>query len=153
MVPTDTNAVPLPHTPATGRSRKELETRTVVHGINERQPAEHTRTWLALLVDSCSDAIIGKTLDGVIVSWNNAAQHLYGYTAAEMLGRPLSLLFVGDSVNGVPYLMKRISANEHIEHYETVGLRKHGSRVDISITVSPIKNAEGKIATIERVAA
>ena len=145
MVPTDTNAVLLPHTPATGRSRKELETRTVVHGINERQPAEHTRTWLALLVDSCSDAIIGKTLDGVIVSWNNAAQHLYGYTAAEMLGCPLSLLFVGDSVNGVPYLMKRISANEHIEHYETVHTCSDGRRINVSLTISPIKDKTGTI--------
>ena len=73
MVPTDTNVITLPHTPGNGRSRKDPETPDIVHDINERQCAEQARTWLALLVDSCSDAIIGKTLDGIIVSWNNAA--------------------------------------------------------------------------------
>lgn len=145
MVPTDTNVVPLPHTPGTGRSRKEPETLAIVHDINERQSMEQARNWLSLLVDSCSDAIIGKTLDGVIVSWNNAAERLYGYTATEMLGRPLSLLFVGDSADGIQHLMKRIAGNEYIEHYETVHTCSDGRRIHVSLTISPIKDKTGAV--------
>ena len=145
MVPTDTNAITLPHTPGNGRSRKDPETLAIVHDINERQCAEQARTWLALLVDSCSDAIIGKTLDGIIVSWNNAAERLYGHTATEMLGRPLSLLFVGDSTGGVQHLMKRIAGNEYIEHYETVHTCSDGRCINVSLTISPIKDKSGAI--------
>ena len=145
MVPTDTNVVTLPHTPGNGRSRKEPETLAIVHDINERQCAEQARTWLALLVDSCSDAIIGKTLDGIIVSWNNAAERLYGHTATEMLGRPLSILFVGDSTGGVQHLMKRIAGNEYIEDYETVHTCSDGRRINVSLTISPIKDKSGAI--------
>ena len=145
MVPTETNVVPLPHTSGTGRNRREPESLAIVHDIHERQCVEQARTWLALLVDSCGDAIIGKTLDGVIVSWNNAAERLYGYTATEMLGRSLSTLFVHDNVTGVQHLMKRIADNEPIEHYETVHTRSDGRRIHVCLTISPIKDKTGAI--------
>lgn len=119
-----------------------------VHGkkINTLEMTQEVSpSWLALLVDSCSDAIIGKTLDGVIVSWNQGAERLYGYAAAEMIGRPLSVLFTGNNLHRVQQLMQRIAANECIEHYEMVHARNDARRISVSLTLSPIKDKTGAI--------
>jgi PAS domain S-box-containing protein len=103
-------------------------------------------------VESSDDAIISTTLDGLIVSWNQGAERLYGYTAQEIVGKPLSLLVPNDHPDEAPSLMERIKHDELIEHLETVRVRKDGSRVDVSLTISPVKNPEGKIIAASKIA-
>ena len=111
------------------------------------------QTWLSLnttqrmasIVESSDDAIVSKDLNGVIVTWNKGAERIFGYTAEEAIGKPITILIPPDRHHEEPAILERIRRGERIEHYETVRTRKHGSPVDISLTVSPVKNAEGKI--------
>jgi PAS domain S-box-containing protein len=125
----------------------------VFRDITARRQAEATREQLAAIVESSDDAIIGKTLDGTITSWNRGAERLYGYTAAEVIGRPVTLLCPPDMPNDVPPLLQRLARGEHIEHYETRRVRKDGTHLDIALTISPIRNSAEQIigaATIAR---
>jgi PAS domain S-box-containing protein len=97
------------------------------------------------IVENSDDAIITKNLDGIISSWNKSAERLFGYTAEEAIGKPITMLIPPERYNEEPAILARIGHGEHIHHYETVRLRKDGSVVDISLTVSPIKDAHGKI--------
>jgi len=108
---------------------------------------------LAAIVESSTDAIIGKTLDGAIESWNQAAEKLYGYKAHEVIGRPISLLLPPGSDDEVPNLLSRIRSGERIDGYETVRVRKDGQRINVSLTISLILDEDGRItgeATIAR---
>ena len=107
---------------------------------------------IASIVESSDDAIISKDLDGVITTWNRGAERVFGYTAEQVIGKPVSILIPPDRQDEEPAILDRVRRGERIEHYETVRLRKHGSRVDISITVSPIKSAEGKIIGASKIA-
>ncbi len=106
---------------------------------------EEAKSLLASIVESSDDAIIGKTLDGTILSWNSGAQKIYGYTADEVKGRPISILAPPDKTDVVPQLLERIRKGQRIEHYKTVRMRKDGKQIDISLTISPIKDSTGKI--------
>lgn len=108
--------------------------------------------WLAAIIESAEDAIISKTLEGVITSWNQGAERIFGYTAAEAVGRPVTILIPEDHIDEEPAILARIRAGDRIEHYETVRVRKDGTRVDISLTVSPIKSPEGKIIGASKIA-
>jgi len=111
------------------------------------------RERLAAIVASSDDAIIGKTLDGIITSWNAGAERMYGYSAAEMVGRSLSLLFPPDRAGELQPILGRLRQGERIDHYETKRVRKDGVVIDVSISVSPIKNSEGVVtgaATVAR---
>ncbi|MFG1244255.1 PAS domain S-box protein [Xanthobacter sp. V1C-6B] len=99
----------------------------------------------AAIVESSDDAILSKDLDGTILSWNRGAEMLFGYTADEIVGKPVSTLIPPDRHDEEPNILGRIRAGERIDHYETVRRRKDGSLVDISLSVSPIRNAEGRI--------
>ena len=112
--------------------------------ITERKEAENRFALLAFIVDSCDDAIIGKTLDGIIVSWNRGAQKIYGYSADEVKGKSISILVPPGHPNELPRLLKRIKQGQRIEHYETMRMRKDGKKICASLTISPIKNAAGK---------
>jgi PAS domain S-box-containing protein len=101
--------------------------------------------WLAAVVQTCDDAIIGKTLDGTIVSWNEGAERLYGYTAEEMIGQPISILVPIDHPDELPSIMDQLRAGHRIEHYETQRVRKGGARVHVSVTVSPVRDGEGRV--------
>jgi two-component system sensor kinase FixL len=107
--------------------------------------AEQRLGLLASLVESSNDAIISKNLDGIITSWNKAAERLFGYTAEEAIDRPITILIPPDRHNEERTILERIRRGERIEHYETVRERKDGSSVVISLTVSPVKNVEGVI--------
>jgi PAS domain S-box-containing protein len=96
------------------------------------------------IIESSDDAIIGKTLDGVIVSWNRGAKSLYGYSAAEMIGHPISRIVPADRSEEVPYLLSQIRQGRHVEHFETVRLCKDGTLVDVSLTISAIRNSQGE---------
>lgn len=108
---------------------------------------------LDLIVKSSVNAIIGKTLDGVIVSWNEGAQRIYGYLPEEVIGKHISLLVPFELKDELPVILERIKRGEHVEHYDTVRLRKDKSRICVSLTISPIKDENGSIvgaSTISR---
>ena len=98
------------------------------------------------------DAIISKDLDGVITSWNRGAQALFGYTAREAVGNSVRTLIPPDRLDEESEILARIRRGEHIEHYETVRRRKDGTLIDISLTVSPVKNAAGEIVGASKIA-
>ena len=100
---------------------------------------------LAAIVESSNDAIIGKTLEGIITSWNGGAERIYGYLAEEVEGRPISVLMPPDHADEMRHILEKIRRGERVDHYEAVRVRKDGSRVDVSLTISPIRNAEGQI--------
>ncbi|HEV2860946.1 MAG TPA: PAS domain S-box protein [Pyrinomonadaceae bacterium] len=108
--------------------------------------------WLAAVIESADDAIITKTLDGVITSWNPGAQKLFGYTPEEAIGRPVTMLIPEDHLDEEPAILARIRAGERIEHYETVRRRKDGTLLHISLTVSPIRKPDGTIIGASKIA-
>jgi len=108
--------------------------------------------WLAALIESADDAIISKTLEGIITSWNKGAERIFGYTADEVIGKPVTILIPADHENEEPAILARLRAGERIEHYETVRVRKDGRRIDISLTVSPIKGPNGTIIGASKIA-
>ncbi len=118
---------------------------TIIHDITERKMAEEVRRQLAAIVLSSSDAIIGKTLDGIITSWNAAAEHMYGYTAEEIIGKSIMLLFPPDRQDEFAAIMEKIKKGKRLDHYETTRLKKDGSSLNVSVAVSPIKDGAGKI--------
>jgi|SRR5271157_568309 len=111
-----------------------------------------TQEFLAAIVDSSDDAIIGKTLDGHIVSWNRGAERIYGYSAEEIVGSPISILLPPSSQDEVPQILDRIRRGERVDHFETVRVRKSGEKVDVSLSVAPIKDASGKLVGASTVA-
>ena len=113
--------------------------------VTESRRVEAVSQQLAALVESSADAIVGKTLDGTIVSWNQAAARLYGYSAAEAVGRHVSMLDAPDHPDDLPEIRERIRKGGRVEYYETVRIAKDGRRIDVSMSVSPIRNAAGEI--------
>ncbi len=117
----------------------------VAQDITARKRAEDEQMRLAAIVASSDDAIFSKTLDGTIVSWNAGAERMYGYTAAEAIGRPVSVLAPPDRPGEIPEILRRLKRGEHVVHLETERIRKNGARIQVSLTVSPIKNAAGTV--------
>jgi PAS domain S-box-containing protein len=117
-----------------------------VRDISERKQAEAKLAQLAAIVESSDDAIIGKTLDGLITIWNAGAGRLYGYSAAEAIGKPVSMLIPEDRPNELSGILAKVKRGERIDHFESVRLSKDGRRLDVSISVSPIKDASGQIS-------
>ncbi len=118
----------------------------------DRKRAEEALRWLAAIVESSDDVIISKNLDGIILSWNQAAERLYGYTAAEIVGKPLSILVPPNHPDELPAIMERLRRGERISHYETVRVCKGGRRVDVSLTISPVRGADGTIIGASKIA-
>jgi PAS domain S-box-containing protein len=108
--------------------------------------------WLAAIIESADDAIVSKTLDGIITSWNKGAQRVFGYTAEEVIGKPVTILIPDDHPDEEPSILSRLRAGERIEHYETQRVRKDGTLIDISLTVSPIRGPDGTIIGASKVA-
>ena len=120
--------------------------------VSLRKQAEDKNLRLASIVESSDDAIIGKSLDGMITSWNKGAEKVYGYREDEAVGKALSLIVPPDRRNEIPYFLERIRNGEPIEHYETIRRRKDGREIDVSITISPIKNTAGRITGASTIA-
>jgi PAS domain S-box-containing protein len=113
------------------------------HLVGEQGQAEAALAFAASIVESSDDAIVGMTLDGMITSWNAGAERLYGYTAREVIGRwPIGITVPEDEQ---PKILKRVGRGERVDHYETVGVRQDGRCINVSVTVSPIRDAGGKI--------
>ena len=113
--------------------------------ITERLKAERADAELAAIVKCSNDAIIGETLDGVIISWNKSAERIYGYLASEAIGRPITILTPPELQGEIRKILERIKRGESIEHLETTHLRKDGRQISVSLTISPIKNSKGEI--------
>jgi PAS domain S-box-containing protein len=121
-----------------------------VHAAEERGETEAALAFAASIVESSDDAIVGMTLYGMVTNWNAGAERLYGYTAREVLGRWPSGITIPE--DDLPKILERVGRGERVTHYETVGVKKNGRRIDVSITVSPIRDAEGKIVGASSIA-
>src|SRR6476619_4803877 len=113
--------------------------------ITDRKHADVHAQRLASIVQSSDDAIISKDLNGIITSWNGGADRLFGYTAEEVIGKPITILIPGDRMDEEPEIIERVRRGERVDHYDTVRRRKDGSMIDISLTVSPLKDSDGRI--------
>jgi PAS domain S-box-containing protein len=135
-----------PLVPAVKRELQAAQERRI------RKQTEAARAYLASIVQTCEDAIIGKTLDGTVVSWNRGAEQVYGYSALEMIGGSITRLFPSYRPDDLTEIMARIKTGEHIKAYETVRLRKDGTPVEVSLTISPIRDPAGRIIGASTVA-
>lgn len=120
--------------------------------IDERKRVEAARDQLAAIVESSHDAIIGKTMEGNIFSWNEGAKRIFGYTADEVIGKPGTMLIPPDRSDEEPRILARLSRGERIDHLETVRLRKDGQIIHVSLTISPVKDAKGTIIGVSKIA-
>jgi PAS domain S-box-containing protein len=107
---------------------------------------------IASIVECSADAIVSKDLDGVIITWNAGAETIFGYTADEAIGKPITILIPPDRHDEEPAILERIRRGERVDHYETIRLRKDGGSIDVSLTVSPLMNADGKIIGASKIA-
>ncbi len=131
---------------------KSSEQFVVYEDLTDKTESDRLRSILASIVNSSNDAIIGKTLDGTIQSWNKAAERYYGYLAEEVIGNHISLIIPPEFRDQIPLFLKRVATGETIERFDTIRLRKDGSRVKVSVTLSPIKDEEGHIIGISTIA-
>src|SRR5215468_10839807 len=132
------------------RQAADLIERTQVEAtLRER---EQRFRWFASIVESSEDAIVSKDISGIITTWNNGAEKLFGYAADEIVGKPVTFLIPSDRHAEERTILERISRGERIENYETARRRKDGSLVDVSLTISPVKNADGKIVGASKIA-
>ena len=127
------------------RAHQELERKTT------QQIGEY-RSWLASIVDFSEDAIISKALDGTITSWNKGAERIYGYTPEEVIGKHISILAPGDRADEIPGILEKISRGQSVEHYESERVTKDGRRLNVSISVSPLRDAGGEITGASAIA-
>ena len=119
---------------------------------NGHKRSEAALEQLAAIVQSSDDAIIGKTLEGIILSWNVGAERIYGYSSAEVVGRHISILLPPNRPDEVSQLLERIGRGERVDHYETVRIRKDGQLIHISLMISPVRDTTGKIVAASTIA-
>jgi hypothetical protein len=120
--------------------------------ISDRKKAQHNANLLASIVESSDDAIISKNLNGIIMSWNRGAERLFGYTASEAIGKPIIILIPPDRLAEEPEIIERLKRGERVDHFETVRVRKDGTHLNISLTISPVKDADGTIVGASKIA-
>ncbi|MET0280357.1 MAG: PAS domain S-box protein [Steroidobacteraceae bacterium] len=124
----------------------------ILHPIEDRRAAAEVASRLAAVVNSSDDAIITKTLDGLISTWNSAAERMFGYTADEAIGQPVTMLMPADQQDEEPDILRRLRRGDRVHHYETTRVRKDGSLVHVSLSVSPLKDAGGRIIGASKIA-
>src|SRR5258706_12299867 len=115
-------------------------------------PQEVAQARLAAIVESSDDAIVSKTLQGIVTTWNKAAERIFGYTAAEMIGQPIEALFPPDRIDEEPQILARIHAGERVDHFETIPVTKDGRQIEVSVTISPIRDSTGRIVGASKIA-
>jgi PAS domain S-box-containing protein len=136
------------------RKRIEDELRRASEELERRKSRElrHSQNRMALILDSSQDAIVGKTLDGVITQWNKGAEQMYGYTAHEIIGRNITTLCPEDRATEIPGILAKLRRGEHVEYFQSVRITKDGKHLDVSISVSPILDQEGKVVGASTIA-
>jgi len=136
------------------RKRIEEELRRANEELNRRKSRElrDSQNRLALIVDSSQDAIIGKNLDGLVTHWNKGAEHIYGYTAQEMIGRPVSVLAPREREDEIPAILEKIRTGQRVEYFESVRVTKDKRSLHVSISVSPIYDADGNVVGASTIA-
>ena len=145
VVPVLASLKMIPGEPTPGLCLVATDLREFKRSEKEKQKAQEDARRLASIVESSQDAILSKTLDGVITSWNRGAERLYGYTSAEAIGRTMDIIVPSELRSELAAMLKRVGKGERIEDYDTERMRRDGSRVRVSVTVSPVKDAEGNI--------
>jgi len=120
--------------------------------ITAIRESEQRLRWLGTIVESSDDAVVSKNLDGIITSWNSGAQRVFGYTAEEAIGQPITIVIPEGRENEEREILTRIRRGQHIEHFETVRRRKNGSLIFVSLSVSPVKDGEGRIVGASKIA-
>ena len=131
---------------------KFVHTRCFTRDITDRKRVEEAQARLAAIVESSDDAIIGKTLDSRILSWNAGAERLFGYTAHEAIGQSITVLIPPDREDEERVILERLRRGERLEHYDTVRMSKDGRRIDVSLTVSPLRDSAGRIIAASSIA-
>lgn len=136
------------------RKRVEEELRRANEELDQRRSRElrDSQTRLALIVDSSQDAIIGKNLDGIVTNWNKGAEHMYGYTAAEMIGKPISTLAPPERADEIEEILGRIRNGQRVEYFESVRVTKEGRRLNVSISISPVFGSDGRVVAASTIA-
>jgi len=129
-----------------------VHARCFTRDVTDQNRAEAARAHLAALVASSDDAIVSKSLEGVIQSWNEGAERLFGYSAGEAIGQPITLIIPPGREEEEPAILERLKHGERVDHFETVRRRKDGRLVDVSLTISPILNAAGDIVGASKIA-
>jgi PAS domain S-box-containing protein len=120
--------------------------------IEAARRAERNASLLASIVESSDDAIVSKNLEGIIMSWNQGAERLFGYTAAEVIGKSINILIPPEHVDEEPRILARLRRGERVDHFETIRVRKDGSRLNISLTISPVKDPQGMVVGASKIA-
>jgi PAS domain S-box-containing protein len=120
--------------------------------ITERKQLDTASQYLASIVESSNDAIIGKDLNGIVTSWNKGAQRIFGYTAAEMIGKPIATLAPQDHLDEMPEILSKLRQGLRVEHYETRRRRKDGEIIHVALTVSPLRDSNGRIIGASKIA-
>ena len=123
----------------------------IVRNITEKKRAEQREAWLAAIVTSSFDGIVSKSLQGIVTSWNESAERTFGYSAAEMIGQSIRCVIPADRQGEEDNILSRIAAGERVENYETVRRRKDGTLIDVSVTVSPIRDRSGAIVGASKI--
>jgi PAS domain S-box-containing protein len=131
---------------------KLIHSRWFIRDVTHERLAENARAHLAAIVESSDDAIVSKTLEGIIRSWNRAAERLFGYTADEAVGQPITLIIPPERVQEEQEILAKLRDGERIDHFETVRVAKSGRRIDVALTISPIRNANGVIVGASKIA-
>jgi len=116
------------------------------------EPALQATSLLAAIVDSSDDAIISKTLNGIITSWNKSAERTFGYAAEEAIGKPITLIIPKDRLEEEKHIIRQLKRGKRVDHFETVRVRKDGSLLNVSVTISPVKDADGRVVGASKVA-
>ena len=113
---------------------------------------EEAQALLAAIITSSDDAIVSKDLHGIVRSWNQSAERIFGYTAEEIVGKSITILFPPDRLDEEPKILERLKRGERVDHFETIRVRKDGTHIAISVTISPIHDRDGKVIGASKVA-
>jgi PAS domain S-box-containing protein len=120
--------------------------------ITERRRSEDAALRLAAIIESSDDAIVSKDLDGIITSWNRGAERIFGYLAEEIIGKPITILVPPDYQKEEEAIMERVRRGQRVEHYQTLRQRKHGDLIDVFLSISPVRNAQGQVIGASKIA-
>jgi len=129
-----------------------VHSRCFTRDMTEHKLIQEVRDRLAAIVESSDDAIISKTLEGIITTWNKGAERMFGYSADEVIGKPITILIPPDRLNEEPTILERLKRGERIDHFETIRLRKDGARLNISLSISPVHDINGTVIGASKIA-